>query len=181
MYVIRQARRLFALCLLFGVTLAAIAGSVHFVGGVSFTRGSLQAFGDIAGVGNANITARLDAYATVLALCENPGGNTAPGRNPIRATTLSTGYFESDKNGRISLALRAPDPLTTTPPPPSPSPKTAGCPNGNWTVSGFVPGSTRWTNATITLFDNANGAVLMQKFYVCNDDGVSSNIACTEV
>jgi hypothetical protein len=155
------------------------AGSPHFIGSLSFSFGSLHVIGDIAGLGNTQITIRLNATATAIAQCANRGGNTAPGRNPITVTTTVTTSVVPDANGRTSVELVAQDPLTVSPLLPAPSPKTAGCPNGNWGVSGFVPGSTLWTTAQISVTDNVSGALLLQENYACS--GAGTALSCVKI
>lgn len=176
----RLFRQIILTLLIFAVGISTVgAGSPHFIGSVRFSFGSLRAVGDLAGLGNLDVTVRLDAYAKVTALCQNRGGSIAPGRNPVSVSTVVTDIVVPDQNGKAYVELVAHDPLTIQPLPPSPSPKTAGCPNGNWTVVGFMPGSTQWTGARITVFDNRNGAVLLVENYACA--GTGSALTCWEV
>lgn len=170
---LRKWLPLFTMLIFCLTVMVASAGSPHFIGTVGFRSGSLHATGDLAGLGNTNVTVRMDAYATVIALCQNNGGNQAPGRNPIRVTTVVTDVETPDRNGRATVELVAEDPLTLATPPPSPSPKTAGCPNGNWTVIGFMPGSTQWTGATISVIDNLTHVVLLRNNYTCTGSGAT--------
>ena len=164
--------------LLFIGAVIVFAGSPHFIGTLSFTTGSLHVTGDLAGLGNTNVTVRLDASATVVAQCQNNGGNTAPGRNPLAVSKTVSTTVTPDRNGRASIELVVYDPLTVSPPPVSPSPKTAGCPGGNWKVVGFVPGSTRWTSAQISVYDNSTGALILRQNYTCMGTGTS--LVCTQ-
>jgi hypothetical protein len=170
---------LFVFLFLFIGSTMVLAGSPHFIGSLSITFGSLHVSGDLAGLGNTNVTVQLVAYANVTVQCQNRGGNTAPGRNPVAVSTSVTTSTTPDSNGRASISLIAQDPLTVSPLPPSPSPKTAGCPNGNWTVNGFVPGSTLWTRAQISVIDNATNAVLLQENYACTGTGAA--LTCTKI
>lgn len=163
-------------CVFIGVMLVS-AGSPHFIGTLSFTAGSLHVTGDLAGLGNTDVVVRLDAYANVVAQCQNRGGNTAPGRNPIAVSTTVTTSLIPDANGRTSVELTALDPVTVTPPLSSPSAKTAGCPNGNWSVVGFVPGSTQWTGAQISVIDNRTAVLLLRMNYTCT--GAGTALTCT--
>ncbi|MDL1885018.1 hypothetical protein FBR01_15375 [Anaerolineae bacterium CFX8] len=172
----RWAIKLVLLVMLSLSALAVYAGSPHFIGSVRFSSGSLRAEGDLAGLGNENVIVRMDATATTLALCENPGGNLAPGRNPIYITQTVSDTAAPDRNGRAHIVLVAQDPTTIYPPPVSPTPKEAGCPNGKWRVVGLVPGSTHWTSARIQVIDNATGAVRWDQFYTCS--GTDINLAC---
>ena len=174
-----KLRSALALLLLFVGVMVVSAGSPHFIGTLGFSAGSLHVTGNLAGLGNTSITVKLDAYANVTASCQNNGGNTAPGRNPLRVSTVVMTSVIPDANGRTAVELIAQDPLSVSPLPPAPSAKAAGCPNGNWLVTGFVPSSTQWTGAQISVIDNATGALLLQQNYVCT--GAGTSLTCTQV
>jgi hypothetical protein len=175
---IRLKLQLIVILLLLVGVIGVSAGSPHFIGSLTISFGSLHVSGDLAGLGNMDITVRLDAYANIIAQCQNRGGNTAPGRNPVFVSTVVSASAIPDSNGRASIVLVALDPLTISPLPPSPSPKTAGCPNGNWNVNGFVSGSTQWTGAQISVIENPTGALLLQENYICSGSGTS--LTCTK-
>jgi len=161
--------------------LTASAGG-FFLGGVGFGVGSLIAQGDFVGFGNQNLLVTLTGSGTVRAICENQGGNQSPGRNPIFASVSQSGVFTTDQNGRAPIVVESPDP-TAPGVLPSPSPKTAGCPNGNWTVIGFAPRSTNWTSAVIKVQDQATGQVVFQQSYACvtsfDANGMNTGVTCT--
>jgi hypothetical protein len=148
---------------------------------------SMYADGDIAGAASETVYVRLDAEGFADAMCRSRGGNEAPGRNPISVTTDSWDFFTTDEHGRASFALEAPDP-TTADVEPSPTPKEAGCPNGNWTVY-FVPLSTDWRAATISLFatddkQNPVGDPLEVTHFTCVttfEDHTAVDVECTPV
>jgi len=171
--------QLVAMFLLLSGVMVALAGSPHFIGTLSFSSGSLHVTGNLAGLGNTNITVKLDAYANVTASCQNSGGSIAPGRSPIRVSTVVTTSVVPDASGRTSIELVAQDPLSISPLPPAPSSKTAGCPNGNWKVVGFVPASTQWTGALISVTDSGTGALLLQQRYACT--GAGTSLTCTQI
>jgi hypothetical protein len=150
--------------------LAADAGSPRFVGGISTSSGSFKAEGDLAGLGNTNpLLVRLDAFATVQFWCVNPGGKIAPGRNPVYIPAPpSSDTFLVDANGKSHVTLHAPDPATVLPAPVSPTPKQAGCPNGNWTVTNPIVGSTIWKSATINVTDTVTSAHVLTVNFACN-------------
>ena len=160
--------------LLVGVMVAS-AGSPHFIGTVSFSTGSFHMSGDLAGLGNTPVTVRLDAYAKIMPLCQK-GEHTAPGYNTISVTESTSAV--SSHNGRSSFNLVVPDPLYAWPLPPLPSWQTAGCSNSYWSVAGFVPHSTRWTGAKISVFLNSTGALVLEQNYTCT--GVDAALTCTE-
>ena len=87
----------------------------------------LRATGDLSGLGNEDIVVTLVADADVVAVCQNQGGNQAPGQNPAPVTVSGTQSIpkEQIKNGNVSFDLRtiAPD---------TPIPGAPDCPNPNW-------------------------------------------------
>jgi hypothetical protein len=110
------------------------AASVHLKGGrnaePSFTDGglSLNAKGDLAGLGNGDVLVKLTAQANVRSTCTNQGGNAAPGQNPAPLTVTGSQAIPAAeiKNGNTPFNV------TTV----GPGPVIAGapdCPNPNWT------------------------------------------------
>jgi hypothetical protein len=143
------------------VILAVASGAILAVAGVSaaqtsgahFTQSGfpvctdigtqLQCAAELAGLGNETVVALLqapNATATNL-LCENKGGNQAPGQNPAVPTT-ATGQqtILQPKNGRAMI-----DVSTATP---TIGARAAGCPNGNWVV---IVGDVTFTSYTLTI------------------------------
>jgi hypothetical protein len=156
------------------------AGSFHF-NSVSFSLGSLDMTGQLAGIGNSTAYVTLTGYGTVKALCENNGGNQAPGRNPIAMQVSQTSEFVTNSNGNALVQVSAQDP-TLSQISPSPTPKTAGCPSSKWTVVGIVDGSTNWTGANIIVKDEY-GQIQANLSYKCATyftNGVATSIACTQ-
>jgi len=158
---------------------AAWAGNFHF-NSIDFgLGGSLVAQGDLAGLGNEAAEVTLTGQGFVTAMCENNGGQQAPGRNPILVSVQQSGVFVSDENGHALVEVIAPDP-TSPEFEPSPTPKQAGCPNGNWAVVGIVDGSTAWTGATIIVKDES-GQVQIELSFVCTtlfEGGLATDISC---
>jgi hypothetical protein len=114
----------------------ASAASVHLKGGKNaeptFTDLglSLQAYGELSGLGNGDVVIKLDATAQPTSTCGNPGSNTwqAPGQNPAEVdVTGAVGIPGSDiKNGNLAFTVRTV----------APSAQVAGapdCPNSSWT------------------------------------------------
>jgi hypothetical protein len=171
------------LALVMALTLAqaAGAGKVHF-NSIIFQLGSLVASGDMAGLGNDTFYVTLVADGTVKAMCQNKGGNLAPGRNPIRATIRQTDQYVTDRNGHVQVRVTAQDP-TLAYFQPSPTPKQAGCPNGKWTVVGIQEGTTNWTGARILVKD-INGVSQFDQSYTCktyfDQNGISYDVDCWE-
>ncbi len=71
----------------------------------------------------------MTVHGTVTYTCQNQGGNSSPGQNPVDATTtFDQGLGNSDHNGRGSLDVTAAVTASATV-----GGKVAGCPNGHWT------------------------------------------------
>jgi hypothetical protein len=160
----------------------AQAGSFRF-NSIDFSLGgSLLMLASLVGLGNDVAEVTLTGYGTVTALCQNKGGQQAPGRNPISVAMQETGLFVSDNNGRSLVRVIAPDP-TAPQFEPSPTPKEAGCPNGNWNVVGIVDGSTNWTAASVLVKDSL-GQVQIDLFFTCkttfSEDGLATGVTCQE-
>jgi hypothetical protein len=173
-------KRLLAFLLIITIIVVAIGPVYAAISGVfNFGRGSLILTGVIRGLGNTNnneVITVLTGRAIVYAECVNPGGNVAPGRNPLQLTvTLQSAPLQADSNGNASVYIRIPDPSTISPTPISPTPKQAGCPNGNWRVRGIQNNSARWQAAQVVVLKNGSSELLQN--YVCVDDGV--NLTCT--
>jgi hypothetical protein len=136
------------------VTALALAGpAAAQTQGLHFTQGGevvcqdvgtrLNCTGELAGVGNATLVATLNApnaTATNL-ICENKGGNQAPGQNPgVPTTAAGNQTLMQDKNGRAVIAVFAGIGAI--------SPRDAGCPNGNWRV---IVGDVEFGDYTLTI------------------------------
>ncbi len=163
------------------VVSVALAGKFHF-NSINFSVGnSLVLSGDLAGLGNDTAEVRLIATGSVTAMCENPGGKQAPGRNPISVEVKQTEVYYTDSFGKADVSVLAPDP-TAPGFEPSPTPKDAGCPNGNWTVVDIIDGSTDWTAAQVEVLDGA-GVIQIDQSYTCTttfQDGLAVDISCVE-
>jgi hypothetical protein len=169
-------KRLIAVLLLITVIVVAVGPVYAAISGVfNFGRGSLILTGVIRGLGNTNnneTVTLLTGRAVVYMECVNPGGNVAPGRNPIQLSlTLTSAPLQADSNGNASVYIRIPDPATISPTPVNPSAKQAGCPNGNWRVRGIQPASARWQSAQVVVLRNGTSQLLEN--YACIDNGVT--------
>ena len=159
---------------------AARAGKFHFNSDVSFFLGSLGMEGTLVGLGNEVAVVTLTGFGTVKAMCENNGGNQAPGRNPISVSTEQTKEFVTNENGNALVEIIAPDPSEPEFAP-SPTSKQAGCPNGNWTVE-IVEGSTNWTAANVLVKDDF-GNVQLDLDFTCTTffvGDIATGIECEE-
>ena len=113
---------------------AALASSVHLKGGKnaepSFTDNglTLNAAGELSGLGNDDVLVTLVATADVTSTCTNQGGNQAPGQNPAPLTVAGSQAIPKDeiKNGNTPFNV-------TTNAPPVIIAGAPDCPNPKWT------------------------------------------------
>jgi hypothetical protein len=113
------------------------------------TDNSVTASGTLAGLGNGDIKVTIQASGTGTATCTNPGGNAAPGQNPVSVSPSGSTVIPNNQvtNGSVGFTV-------STAAPPNPTPAEAGCPNNSWTVSGLT---VHYTSVTITVFQDSNG------------------------
>jgi hypothetical protein len=100
---------------------------------------------ELAGVGNADATATLDANYTATVQCRNHGGQIVEVKSQAEARPTSTGALRP-KNGRLDV------PALNSGPVPSAHDfeAMATCPNGNWTKE-LLNGSVGLSSFTYTL------------------------------
>jgi hypothetical protein len=112
----------------------ASASSVHLKGGKnaepSFTDNvlSLNASGELSGLGNGDVLITLTARADVTSTCTTPSGSTeAPGQNPAPLTVSGSQAIPAGeiKNGTVAFSVStvAPNAIIAGAP---------DCPNPNW-------------------------------------------------
>ncbi len=145
----------------------AYAG-LHFVGGASIGSGSLVADAQISGFGNNTDTATvtLSVYGTNLtALCQNKGGNIAPGQNPVNVNVNTSQTVSPDSNGSADASFHV-NLLPTS--------IEAGCPNRNWSVVDLLG----YLQVTLTATDSATG-VTDTLIYDCNVNEAFHQVTCT--
>ena len=137
----------------------AAAGNVHYKGGPrsgpSFTDQGLvlNARGDLAGLGSANVLVSVSARADVESSCTNPSGATQPaGQNPTPITTTGSQAIPASavKNGNVTFNV-------STNPPNTPIAGAPDCPNPKWTeaITDLL-----FTSATITV-EQPQGTVVL--------------------
>lgn len=109
---------------------AAQAQSPHFVGTPTCTKSlstGLTCSGKAAGLGNGPTAAFLTASSiTANYVCQNKGGNVAPGQPVVLQNVTGPTQNITPRNGQITFA--------PTIPPPTPPSAATECPNGNWKV-----------------------------------------------
>ncbi|HUG33348.1 MAG TPA: hypothetical protein VMJ90_01160 [Anaerolineales bacterium] len=174
-----MTRKLFSfvavlLAMVLTTSTAAAGGNVK-LSGIQFSLSSLVASGFASGLGNTDVTVVLDAAGIPDVTCTNSGSNQAPGQNPSRVSALGAQYLIHEnytKNGRSPFSVETEEPQ------PGLTAKQLGCPNNNWTASiDFV----YWTEATLSVFDTATGALLSQQNYTCVTTRYPAFVSCTAV
>ncbi|MCL6568374.1 MAG: hypothetical protein ACOYW9_02575 [Deinococcota bacterium] len=149
-------------------------GQGSFLGAIHFSLGSLIAEGNVV-LGNVDVVVTLSASGIPVVSCTNQGGTQAPGQNPPKVSGAASQLILHDapivKNGRSPFEVEA-NAQTTL------SAKRLGCPNNNWTANiDFV----FWDRATLTLTDNASGAVLEQRDFSCVTTRNPDSVTCIQL
>ncbi len=159
----------------------AFASSVHLKGGRNATPAftdnglTLNASGELSGLGNGDVLVTLTAQADVTSTCTNQGGNQSPGQNPAPITVAGSQAIPADeiKNGTTPFNV-------TTVAPPTIIEGAPDCPNPNWTeeITDLA-----FTSATITVEQPAGTVVLVVTctFSSPTSNGAvpKGNISCT--
>jgi hypothetical protein len=162
---------------------AAHAASVHLKGGRNAEPAfvdqglTLDASGELSGLGNVDVLITLAATADPVATCQNPGSgeHLPPGQNPAPVeVTGSVGIpAEEVQNGWTPFSV-------ATDPPVTPVPDAPDCPNPQWTEEII---DMQFTAATITV-EQPPGVVVLT--VTCTIDPPSadgpvpsSSVSCT--
>jgi len=134
---------------------AALAANAHFIGSPTFSDNglTLTTCATIAGLGNQDVTVTVSATGRATGTCTSPGGNQAPGQNPINVTLSGTVTNLHPENGRVDFCV-------TTSGPPQPTARQLGCPNNRWTATIT---EVQFQRATITV-EQGGRVVLNQTF-----------------
>lgn len=109
---------------------------------------------ELAGVGNTNATADLNATYTATVVCINGGGNPSDSQHQGSFDSVATTGQLSPKNGRLTVPS-----LSSTPPTEEQFLAQQTCPNPNWTPT--IPGGISLSSFTYTLsFDGFTGSFI---------------------
>ena len=113
--------------------------AVKFHSGPTFTDTGTQlnVTGNVSGLGNGDLTARLSATGIAKVECSNPAGNRAPGQDKSVTTTGTQSNIEV-KNGRATFNVTSAAPTVSS----------SACPNKQWTATVI---DVVFTSATLTL------------------------------
>lgn len=110
---------------------------------------------ELAGVGNTNATATLDATYTATVQCRNHGGQIVEVKSQVETAPVTTGRL-SPKNGRLTVPSLTSSPVPTA----EEFEAQATCPNPNWTKE-LLGGTITLTSYTYTLtFAGFSGAYI---------------------
>lgn len=142
---------------------------------------TLNADGDLTGLGNQNVIVELIAQGIPVITCTNYGGNQVPGQSYPKISTSGDQTLQNDgndnrnKNGKTPFYVETGElPALTW--------EDAGCPNSNWSASiDFV----FWTDATINVYElldsGEQGNLLASQEYTCVTTRYPASVSCTPV
>lgn len=128
-------------------TTAVLAGGQFKSGGGTWGS-DLTVFGLATGLGKtvgAELGVSAAASGRAPALCQNYGGNVAPGQINVAATGTGSGGWPITRNGRASGTTGGivPVPAGTM------TWEDGGCPNSNWTVVGLDATRVQWESVDV--------------------------------
>jgi hypothetical protein len=128
----------------------ALAASAHFIKGpnINTTSDGVCVSGSVAGLGNLPLDIDIAIDGTATTVCQNNGGNIAPGQGTVSGSADVSVSFFPDKNGRATFNLCAslePDDFTL------PSAHQV-CPSGKtWVVLPIDEGDITITDIDVTI------------------------------
>jgi hypothetical protein len=118
------------------VNFANAPSGTHFVTGTATPTCSVSGLViscnsyEVAGVGNTNATATLDAAFSATVQCRNHGGQIVEVHSQVTSVSSSTGQIQP-KNGRLAVPALSSAPAPTA----GQFEALATCPNPNWTAN----------------------------------------------
>jgi|SRR5215208_1265156 len=153
------------------LTTPASAGGAVKLSGVQFSLGSLIAKGTLSGLGNTDVSVVIDAIGIPMTTCTNYGGNPVPGQSAPKVSAsgnqLLDGNSSVRKNGKSPFGVETVDPESIPW-------DQAGCPNASWSAHiDFI----FWTDATISIFNASDQALLLKQDYKCTT--TLTSVSCT--
>jgi hypothetical protein len=176
-------RRLFGVALALALMMLLAVGSVaaaspHFKKGGSpvctvsgsGTSQTVNCTGSLSGLGNGDLLIETTIGGFALYVCQNAGGNSAPGQNKVLEgpqTVPTLIPSDSIKNGNVTFTTND-NTLTAAP---TVSGAAAGCPNANWT--GVNPTLTI-TSIRLTI---AQGGVTLFTCTASSSGGLTGRVA----
>lgn len=156
-------------------TSTVAAGGNVKLSGIQFSLSSLVASGFASGLGNTDVTVVLEAAGIPVVTCSNGGGTQAPGQNPVNISASGAQYLVHEtytRNGRSAFSVETEEPQAGL------TAQELGCANNNWTATiDFV----FWTEATLSVYDSATNALLVQQNYTCVTTRFPASVSCTPV
>ncbi len=184
--------RKYLLPMLIGLLAIALIAPPLFAGGiklsgVSFSLGSLKADGYVSGLGTQDVNVILSASGSPQVICQNHGGNQAPGQNPPKVSASGSDFLPGNstlrKNGKAPFADEAMWNNNQTLVD-SVHASQWGCQNDNWTA--YVGPFVFWDKANITVTDTSTPpTILNTQDYSCVTTAATStasaSVSCTPV
>lgn len=170
-----KSKTLLSIIVLVVLSLSAFvaSGGLHFAGGAGFGSGSVIIDVSVAGISSRTqaVVVATVSGTNLTAMCQNRGGNMAPGQNPVNANVVVSESDRSDRNGRSDFSFTI-DLIDET----GLTKRSAGCPNGNWRVTGLVG----TINVNLEAFVDGQNTPADTLNYSCTVNEANAFIECTE-
>ena len=174
----RKLSAAYLVILLVAGVMAAYAG-----GGYSFkaSGGSLD-LTDIVGTGLGKVDSsyylRADAALSGFLECTNNGGNTAPGQKPYVTDIQASAKQIASSNGKVYFEdIHISDQTLIG----NATPSQAGCPNDNWTVSGYIHQYMRLSFVMVDAANNQKKNTLATYDCYANPVAKVTTYTCTQI